>query len=66
MMAGDVAHVVYLGVEDPRELLIVDVWTASDGIEAFYGNPDFMNGFSTLFDAPASVAVYRSTDWYQW
>ena len=35
--AGDVAHVVGLGLEDPREFLAIDVWTSDDNIEAVYG-----------------------------
>lgn len=66
MMLGDVAHIVWHGTEDPRELLIVDIWTDDANIEAFYGNPDFQMAFGALFDAEPTVAVYGSTDWYQW
>lgn len=64
--AGDVAHVTFLGVEDDRQFLGIDVWTSSDNIEAFYGNPDFQAAFLTLFAAPPTVEVYGSTDWHQW
>lgn len=63
---GDVAHVVWLGADDPREFFAVDVWTADADIETFYGNPEFQQGFAMLFDGMPSVAVYRSTDWLQW
>jgi hypothetical protein len=63
---GDVAHVVWLGAEDPHEFFAIDVWTTSDSIEGFYSNPDLQEGFGMLFAAPPSVGVYRSTDWYQW
>lgn len=64
--AGDVAHVVYLGLEEPRAFLAIDVWRDSTNIEGFYGDPDFQAAFGTLFAAPPTVTVYRSTDWYQW
>jgi len=63
---GDVAHVVYLGRQDPREVVLIDLWTTSEPIEAFYSNPDFQNAVGSLFDAPPTVAVYGSTDWYGW
>jgi hypothetical protein len=66
MPLGDVAHVVWLGVEDPHEFFAVDVWTSNDAIEAFYSNPDFQAGFAMLFSGPPSVGVYGSTDWAQW
>lgn len=64
--AGDVAHVVWLGVEDEREYFALDVWTDDANIEAFYGNPDFMAAVATLFEGSPTIAVYRSTDWHQW
>jgi len=64
--AGDVAHVVFLGLEDRQQFLAIDVWTSDAAIEAFYGNPDFQMGFAGLFAEPPSVTVYRSTDWHQW
>lgn len=67
MAAGDVAHVVWLGVHDTDdEMLAIDVWTDDTNIEAFYGNPKFAEAFGALFSAPPTVAVYRSTDWHQW
>jgi quinol monooxygenase YgiN len=64
--AGDVAHAVYLGLDDAREFLAIDVWKSDAAIEGFYGNPDFQAAFGALFEAPPSVGVYRSTDWHQW
>jgi hypothetical protein len=67
MALGDVAHVVWLGVEgNPMEFFAIDVWTDDTSIEAFYSDPDFMAAFGALFDGMPSVAVYASTDWYQW
>jgi quinol monooxygenase YgiN len=64
--AGDVAHAVYLGLQDDREFLAFDVWTSSTAIPQVYGNPDFQAAFQTLFSAPPSLQVYRISDWHQW
>ncbi len=64
--AGDVAHVVFLGLEDPQEFTAIDVWTSSTAIEAVYTNPDFQAGFLPLFEGMPTIEVYRSTDWHQW
>jgi quinol monooxygenase YgiN len=64
--AGDVAHVVHLGRADQREILIIDVWTSDENVEAFYGDPEFQEALGPLFEAPPTIGVYRSTDWYQW
>lgn len=64
--AGDVAHVAFLGVEDPKQFMAIDIWTDDSQIEAFYSNPDFQAAFSTLFSGPPSIVVYHSTDWHQW
>lgn len=66
MAAGDMAHIVYLGIEDSQEFLAFDIWNSSDNIEAFYSNPDFQAAFGALFEAPPVVGIYRSTDWHQW
>jgi quinol monooxygenase YgiN len=63
---GDVAHAVFLGAADERDFLAIDVWSDDSQLEAFYGNPDFQEAFGQLFEAPASVVVYHSTDWQQW
>jgi len=66
MMAGDLAHLVYLGVDDPQEFFAIDIWGDSAGLEAFYGDPAFQAAVGMLFEAPPSVTVYRSTDWLGW
>lgn len=65
--AGDVAHVVFLGLEDPKEFLAIDIWQDSAAIEAVYSDPDFAAAFGMLF-APgtSSVEIYGSSDWHQW
>lgn len=64
--AGDVAHVVFLGLDDPQRFMAIDVWRDDAQLEAFYANPDFQAGFAALFAEPPTVQVYRSTDWHQW
>ena len=63
---GDVAHVVFTGLDDPQEFLAIDIWSDDTYIEAVYTDPAFVKGFSLLFDQPATVQVYHSTDWHQW
>ena len=64
--AGDVAHVVHLGLDDPQEFMAIDVWTSATAMEAVYLDPDFQAGFAAIFEDTPYVGVYRSTDWYQW
>ena len=65
-MLGDVAHVVYLGVEDEREFLAIDIWSDDQFLLDFYTNPEFAEAFGSLFEGESSLRVYGSTDWYQW
>ncbi|HEY2366207.1 MAG TPA: hypothetical protein VGH87_07480 [Polyangiaceae bacterium] len=65
MQAGNVAHVVWLGMDDAQKFNGVDIWKADDDIQAFYTNPQFVTAFSSLFSS-VSQPVYVSTDWYQW
>ncbi len=65
MQAGNVAHVVYLGLSDQRRFLAVDIWKSSDNIQAFYTNPQFVQAFAPLFDS-VSQPMFQSTDWHQW
>ncbi|MEZ4299614.1 MAG: hypothetical protein R3B70_31990 [Polyangiaceae bacterium] len=64
--AGDIAHIVFTGLEDPQQFLAVDIWKSTDNLEAVYTNPDFQQAFGALFDAPPTLGVYQSTDWHQW
>lgn len=64
--AGDVAHIVFTGIEDPAEFLAIDVWLDPLNLETFYSDPDFAAAFATLFDGGPSIGVYASTDWHQW
>lgn len=64
--AGDVAHIVFTGLQDPQEFLAIDIWKSSDDMEAVYTNADFQAAFGSLFEGQPTLAVYRSTDWHQW
>jgi len=64
--AGDVAHVVYLGLEDPQEFLAIDIWADPTNIVAVYSDPDFAAAFGSLFESAPTLGVYASTDWAQW
>jgi quinol monooxygenase YgiN len=59
--AGNVAHVVFLGLVDKRRFVGVDIWKNGDAIEPFYSNPQFRAAFEGVTEP-----VYRSTDWHQW
>jgi quinol monooxygenase YgiN len=65
IQAGNVAHLVFLGLDDPSRFVAVDIWGSAANIEAFYTNPDFVKAFAPLFESVAEP-VYQSTDWYQW
>jgi hypothetical protein len=64
--AGDVAHVAFLGLADSHEYLAIDIWKTSDGLEAFYSDPDLQAAFASLFEGAPTLEVYGSTDWHQW
>ncbi len=64
--AGDLAHVVHTGLEDPQEFLAIDIWADPVAMGEFYSNPDIAAAFASLFDAPPDVQIYSSTDWLQW
>ena len=63
--AGNLAHVVFLGLHDERQFVAVDIWGKSDSIQAFYTNPQFVAAFGPLFES-VTQPVYHSTDWHQW
>jgi len=63
--AGNLAHVVFIGLTDARRFLAVDIWGSPDNITPFYTNPDFVAAFAPLFES-VTQPVYESTDWHQW
>ena len=63
--AGNVAHVVYLGTDDSRRFVAVDIWSKGDPIVPFYTSDEFKAAFAPLFSS-VTQPVYQSTDWHQW
>lgn len=63
--AGNVGHIVFLGLEDSQRFVAVDIWSVGEPIEPFYTSPMFRQAFEPLFSS-VSEPVYQSTDWYQW
>ena len=64
--AGDIAHVPHIDVNDPRMFFNIDVATSREAHLATLQNPQFGEAFGALFEGQPDVAIYRSTDWYQW
>jgi quinol monooxygenase YgiN len=64
--AGDVAHVPYIGKDDPLEFLNFDIWSSDAAIDAVYTDPDFQAAFGALFSSPPTIAVYATSDWHAW
>ncbi len=65
--AGDVGHLVYLGLEPlvpGNEFLAIDLWTTAEGLPEFYAAmpPEF----EALFVESPVVAVYESSSFYQY
>lgn len=63
--AGNVAHLVYLGLDNPRDFIGVDIWASDENLAGFYQNPDFRAAFEPLF-VEVSEPVFASTDWHKW
>ncbi|MBX3188526.1 MAG: hypothetical protein KF819_16035 [Labilithrix sp.] len=63
--AGNLAHVVFLGLADERRFVAVDIWSKGDAIEGFYSNPQFRQVFLPLFES-VKEPVYQSTKWHSW
>src|SRR5262249_37800939 len=47
--AGNVAHLVYLGLTDWNQFNGVDIWNSSANIQGFYTSPQFEMAFGALF-----------------
>ena len=63
---GDIAHLPFTGVDDPAQFMSIDVWHNIEHLETMYTNPDVADGFMSLFSAPPTFVVYRTSDWHQW
>jgi hypothetical protein len=65
--AGDVAHLVWYGRQDPQDALIVDIWSADTNIDSVYSSASLKTSVASLFDAIGpNYGVYGSTDWVTW
>ncbi|MEP7291309.1 MAG: hypothetical protein ABI835_05975 [Chloroflexota bacterium] len=72
-IAGDISHDVYFqlvppGEPESLEFLAIDVWTNAEGMQAYYGNPDFQAGVMQLFTAAPDISIWNPTpgDWIEW
>ena len=71
--AGDITHEAYFMLTPPDqpeslEFLALDVWTSAEGMQAYYGNPDFQAGVMKLFTAAPTLSIWNPTsgDWIEW
>ena len=64
--AGDISHHVYLGAQDSREFLGIDVWQSSEQADAFASDPRIQEFFGELFEGPPEVSVWADPGWNQW
>ena len=64
---GNVAHQPYLNPDNPREFFDVDVWNDDlEGLKKFFGDPNFAQVLSQLFEAPPEVRVWTDQGWYRY
>jgi hypothetical protein len=63
---GDVAHFVFFSVEDPNEILAIDVWKSLEGATKFFSDPGFPRAAATIYAAAPTIKVWGTTDWAQW
>ena len=57
---------MHLSVDDPHQLLFLDVWADPTQAQTFFTDPETQQGASKLFTGPPDVVVFASTDWYDW
>ncbi len=64
---GNLHHQPYLNPENPREFFDVDVWNDDiEGLKKFFGDPNFAQVLTQLFEAPPEVRIYEDKGWYRW
>lgn len=61
--AGDLAHAPYLGAQDPRAFMAVDVWNSLSALQRFYSDPKAQQALSGLFSAPPEIQVFTEAGW---
>ena len=71
--AGMLSHQAYFRMAAPNspealEYFQVDVWMSGEGMEDYYGDEEFLEGFNHFFTAEASdsVWVHPKGDWIEW
>jgi hypothetical protein len=60
---GNVGHLPFLGVADPRDIVVIDVWDTLAGAETLMGDPSLPAALATLFDGPPEVSMWRDAGW---
>lgn len=64
--AGDVSHQVFLGSEDPRDFLGIDVWESVEAFQQFASDPRIQEFFGQLFEGRPEVTIWEDPGWNQW
>ncbi len=72
-LLGSVSHDAYFRVAAPdapeaMEFLAVDVWMNVAGMQEHYSNPELVDAFQDLFDAPPAVSTWTdpAAEWIEW
>jgi quinol monooxygenase YgiN len=64
--AGDISHAVFLGAQDQRDFLGIDVWHTPEQAQAFASNLQIQEFFGQLFDGPPEVTAWIDPGWNRW
>lgn len=64
--AGDLSHKVYLGGQDGRDYLGIDVWKDLDSFQKFAGDPKIQALFGQLFEGQPEMTIWSDSGWVQW
>jgi hypothetical protein len=71
--AGNLSHEAYFRLAPPGspealDFCAVDVWMDGQGMEAYYGNPEFMPALMKMFAAEpmATVWAHPAGQWVEW
>ena len=72
-IAGNISHEAYFRLGQPGqpetlEFFAVDVWNDEAGMNAHYGDADFLSGFASIFTArpESSIWVQPTGEWVEW
>ena len=64
--AGDISHVVYLGAQDERDFLGIDVWQSAEQAQAFAVSPQIQEFFGNMFEGEPEVRIWADSGWNSW